>query len=286
MSDALSTPSRDELLAHAGFVRGLARVLVRDENRADDLFQDAYLTALRSPPRESASVRGWLAAVLRNLVRTRLRSESRRAAREAAAARPDEVPSAAEVTSRLEIQRKLVDAVSALEEPFRTAVVLRFFDDLRPVEIARRTGVPAKTVHSRLHRAMGKLRARLDRDHGGRRERWLATLVPLAALREHAAAATAAAGTAALLGGALVMKKLVVGAVVVLLGVRLIHVGHSAHVPLVWPLWPSQRVRFYFFVTATQIVTLADPSSTPGGNSSKQGLPFSATYSEPGSHCS
>ena len=72
----------DELLANAGWMRALARSLVRDPADAEDIVQDTWLEALRRPPRDPAAAAGWLARVLRNSVLRRYRAEGRRRARE------------------------------------------------------------------------------------------------------------------------------------------------------------------------------------------------------------
>ena len=51
-------PTSEELLAHLGFVRRLARALMGDEARADDLAQDTFVAALRTPPRAGFPLRG------------------------------------------------------------------------------------------------------------------------------------------------------------------------------------------------------------------------------------
>src|SRR5690242_1012820 len=66
-----------QLLAHADWVRELARGLVRDEAGAEDLAQDTLLVALRSDPKERASMRAWLAGIAKRLAWNRLRSRER-----------------------------------------------------------------------------------------------------------------------------------------------------------------------------------------------------------------
>ncbi|MEW6073256.1 MAG: sigma factor [Planctomycetota bacterium] len=56
----MRTPDPEDLLAHAAPLRRLARRLVADEARADDLVQDTWLAALRRPPGEERNLRGWL----------------------------------------------------------------------------------------------------------------------------------------------------------------------------------------------------------------------------------
>jgi len=172
-------PSADVLLEHREFLRRLARGILHDADAADDVAQDAIVAALGERPR---NLRGWLGKVARHLALSRRRAEARRDLRERAAARPEALPSAAEGVARLEIQRKVVDAVLALDEPYRSVVVHRFFFDLAPGEIAKRLQVPVETVRTRLRRALEQLRARLDASHG--RQAWSVALLALAVPRK------------------------------------------------------------------------------------------------------
>lgn len=171
----------DALLAQRGWVRALARTLVFDETRADDAEQDAWLAALKSPPRGGGSLRAWFANVVRTRVRDRHRVDVHRAQREFVAARPEATPSAADVAATTEIHRRLTAALLALEEPYRSAVILRYFEDLPPREVAARTGVPVETARTRVKRGIERLRERLDDEHGGDRRAWCALVGPLGA---------------------------------------------------------------------------------------------------------
>ncbi len=161
------------LQQQADFVRALARRLVGDEHIADDVEQEAWLRALERP-RPLGNLRAWLAAVTRNLATRVHRSAGRRAAREAEAARPEAVASTAEREAAL---RSVLEAVLALEEPYKTAILLRYYEGLPAAEVAARTGAPLATVRSRLQRGVARLRERLDREHGGDRSSWCAGLV-------------------------------------------------------------------------------------------------------------
>jgi len=77
----------DALLAQAGWAKALARSLVRDPDRADDLVQRAWLAALRNPPQDSTPPRRWIATVMRNFARDDARDTSRREERERDVAR-------------------------------------------------------------------------------------------------------------------------------------------------------------------------------------------------------
>ena len=205
----------EHLLQHVAWLRALAGQLVADADLADDLTQDAMVVALERPPRELERLRAWLARVLRNLVRDRVRSGANERARERSRARTDALPATDELVERIHVQRQLAELVVELGEPYRTVVLLRFFEDRPPREIAQQSGLPLGTVKSQLARGLTKLRERLDTAYDQDRSAWLAALLPLAspslatpvtALRPETSAPTAQASslppaTAATFGG-------------------------------------------------------------------------------------
>lgn len=146
----------------------LARTLVRDPHLAEDLTQDAMVAGLRFGADRARDVTAWLRGTLRHLVRRDLRARRRRAGLEQAAARPEALPAPEELLERARLQRRLADAVLSLDEPYRTAVLLRFFEGLPPRQIASRQGVPVATVRTRLQRALVRLRDQLGVADGGR----------------------------------------------------------------------------------------------------------------------
>ncbi|MCI0650350.1 MAG: RNA polymerase sigma factor [Planctomycetes bacterium] len=187
--------SPEQLLGNQAWMRGLARSLLADPGAADDVVQEAQLAAWQRPPREARTLPAWLSGVVRNLSRRSLRDRHRRAAREQRAARHERIANTpAELLERAEMQRNVAQAVLDLKEPYRSAVLFRFFDDLSPAEIAARQGIPVATVRTRIDRALEQLRGRLDRMHGGDRAEWSAVLVPMAGFD---AGAQAAGGGAA-----------------------------------------------------------------------------------------
>jgi RNA polymerase sigma-70 factor (ECF subfamily) len=179
------------LLAHREWVRRLARSLVRDDASADDIEQRTWVAAMRSPPATEASARPWLARVVRRLALDSFRAQGRRDRHESAAARGESVRSAADVVAEAETQRRVVAAVCALPEPYRTTVLLRFYEDLPPREVAQRLGVPVETVRTRQKRAAGILRRELGGTDGGE---WLAALTPLLAAPRDAGSPLGTAG--------------------------------------------------------------------------------------------
>ncbi len=202
----------DLLLRHANGLRQLARGLVADEHAAEDVLQETWLAALRTPPAprpgaEAGGVGAWLGGVARRLARKRRRGERRRDERERRVAREEPIASVDEELARREILRHVVEAVLSLEEPYQTVVVLRYYEDLPPRDIAERLGCPVATVKSQLHRARAKLRDRLD-GAVGERGQWALALAGVFGWDRALPAAATAAGTGASLGGLAMEWKL------------------------------------------------------------------------------
>jgi RNA polymerase sigma-70 factor (ECF subfamily) len=172
--------SLEELLESRDWILGLARTLVREPADAEDLAQEAMLAALKSPPPPDRPLRAWLARALANLARRRWRSEERREQRETLAERrePSEELSPAHLVERIALQNDVAAAVLRLEEPYRSAVILRYFQMLAPAEIARRQGISADSVRQRLKRGRERLRELLDSRYGDRRI-WSGGLIAL-----------------------------------------------------------------------------------------------------------
>ena len=152
-----------QLQQHAGALRGLARDLLRCDHAADDVAQATLQQALARRDLQPGPLGGWLQRTLVNFVRQWRRGERRRHARETTVAAREPVPAVADQLARREVLQRVTDAVLGLDEPYQTAVFLRYFEDLPPRAIARRTQTNVATVKSRLARGLVMLRARLDR---------------------------------------------------------------------------------------------------------------------------
>jgi DNA-directed RNA polymerase specialized sigma24 family protein len=120
------TPDPALLLRHATFVRALARRLASDESSADDLVQDTWLAALERPNAHVRSPERWLRGVIANLWRERRRSNDRRREREERTARDEASTTSFDTLDSAIIGRRLTGLVLELDEPFRTAVLLRY----------------------------------------------------------------------------------------------------------------------------------------------------------------
>ena len=120
--------------------------------------------------------------MLRNLTRNRWRARTRADRTAAAAPPPSAALAADELLERARTERRLADIVLTLDEPYRSAILLRYYEGKSGAENAASLGIPAGTVRWRLSEAINRLRARLDGEHGGDRERWRALLLPIAIL--------------------------------------------------------------------------------------------------------
>jgi RNA polymerase sigma-70 factor (ECF subfamily) len=184
------------LLENGTWVRRLAARLLWDESLTDDILQEVWITALERPPSKPAALRAWLRTVVRSLCLRANRALGRRKRIERGTERAAEVPSAEEVEDRLESQRRLLEAVLSLGEPYRSVIHLHFYEGLKLVEIARLRGISDSTVRTQLFRGLAELRERLARDLGGRggmRTSLLALVLPAGLYFADGAAAAASA---------------------------------------------------------------------------------------------
>ncbi len=170
---------KDPLEGSIAELRQLARGLLYDWHGAEDVVQEAWLAALSAPTRSERSA-GWLAGAVRRLSRNRMRRDARRRSREVRSAQPEAQPAVDEHAGRIELLHLVLDALAKLPEPYRVAVMLRYFDELPPRDIARRLSLPVNTVRTHVRRGLERLRAELDGEEGRGREEWFAALVAIA----------------------------------------------------------------------------------------------------------
>lgn len=145
----------DEVYAveRARMVR-LAYVLVRSEAIAEEIAQEAFVRLYRHFD-EVASPGGFLHTATVRLAATwwrrdRMEDERLRLVPPVPAAELTEPDETWEALGRLRPERAIV-------------LVLRFYEDLSQVEIARILGCPPATVRSRVKRGLADLRKELDR---------------------------------------------------------------------------------------------------------------------------
>lgn len=125
---------------------------------------------------ERPNARPWLYGIATNLLAHHRRSEARRigATARLLARRPAAAEATDQLVDRLDAEAlwpRVADAVAALPEGERDALLLYVWEELSYEEIARALDVPVGTVRSRLNRArenLRELRASIGRHQIGR----------------------------------------------------------------------------------------------------------------------
>ena len=154
---------------------GIARRITADDVLAEDVVQDVFLGVWRSADRYvpgKGSVRSWLLAIVHHrsidaIRRRRPTSELPEETEGAMTPEPLRLPDVwGEVSGRLDRDAVLA-AVASLPAAQREAVDLAYFGGLTQVEIADRTGVPLRTVKSRVRLGLLALRRALTADDSG-----------------------------------------------------------------------------------------------------------------------
>ncbi len=142
-----------------------AFLIVRDAQAAEDIAQEAFLSAIRALGRfdRSRRFRPWLYRIVVNRAidwsRTRtLRAEVSIETLPVAALGRD--------SGKDESIAGFDDLLAGLSAEHRGVIVLRFLLDYTPGEIAKMLGLPRGTVNSRLRRALDRLGERIDRQEG------------------------------------------------------------------------------------------------------------------------
>ena len=157
----LTVPEFDEWVAARGpALLRLARALTGDAAQADDLVQEALARALPRWSRISATADPY--AYVRRMVVNERTSWWRRFQRRETPT--DTVPDAAVAGPVPDDHDRIWAACRRLPEAQRTAVVLRYYEQLEYAEIAQLTGVREGTVRSRVSRGLAVLREELTDD--------------------------------------------------------------------------------------------------------------------------
>ena len=140
---------------------GLAWHLLGHAADAEDACQEALLAAWSAWPRlrDPARFDAWFDRILVNTCIEHLR----RQARSSHSTLPEDPDIADRDTLAGSVARDAIGrALGRLSPEHRAVIVLRFWADLSTDAIAERLGVPAGTVRSRLHYALGALRTELE----------------------------------------------------------------------------------------------------------------------------
>ncbi len=152
---------------HAPAVLRFGMKMCRDPEDAQDVLQETLLAAAKGLPdfRGDASLSTWLYAVARSFC-IKKRRRSKFAPAETVPLDPEAVAAAVALPDEAAASRELGDAlaraIDALEPPSREVLLLRDVEGLTAPEVAEVLGVSIASVKSRLHRARGQVRARLE----------------------------------------------------------------------------------------------------------------------------
>jgi RNA polymerase sigma-70 factor (ECF subfamily) len=154
----------EAMLPHLDAAHNLAKWLLRNEQDAQDVVQEAFLRAFRSFDRfRGSNGRAWLLTIVRNTSYTLLKKKNCRADLtitfdEELHAVSDESATPARILEHSEDTELIRQAMDELPAEFREILTLRHQEDLSYKEIADVAGIPPGTVMSRLARARGKLK--------------------------------------------------------------------------------------------------------------------------------
>ena len=154
------------MLPHMNAAHNLARWLLRNEQDAQDVVQEAYLRAFKSfAGFHGSNSRAWLLRIVRNTAYTLLKKnhavDLTTTFDEEIHGSGQESVSPAIILEHSENAELVREAVDELPAEFREILTLRHQEDLSYKEIADITQIPPGTVMSRLSRARGKLKESL-----------------------------------------------------------------------------------------------------------------------------
>lgn len=159
----------DELVKR--YYQPLLRYLQRltGSQAGDELLQQTWLSVLDHADKFDPSLSGggfkaWLFRIATNKANDFWRSRGReKSAREGLRlVTDDEFPAADHRLEGSEQEQKLRWAISQLPENQRQVVMLRYYSELKFVEIAKILGCPLNTALGRVHKAMIKLKQLMD----------------------------------------------------------------------------------------------------------------------------
>lgn len=160
-----------ELLAkryHEPLMRYLQRISGND-HVAEELHQATWISVLEHIDKfgqasSSGGFKAWLFRIATNKANDVWRSRGReKAAKEGLKLiREVESPSAGHHLEGSEQQAKLLDAIQRLPENQRQVLMLRYYGDMKFVDIATMLGCPLNTALGRMHKAILKLKELMD----------------------------------------------------------------------------------------------------------------------------
>ncbi len=159
---------------HGGRIYTFALHALRSHEDAEDVTQEVLVRLWRHRDNvDPTRIHAWVMRVARNLVIDVSRRQRMRSTIFADGTDVDLVcgevadgTNRTDGTERSELRGLLEEAVAALEEPYRSIVIMREIQDRSYNEIAEAMAMPLGTVKVYLHRARRRLRERLSKELG------------------------------------------------------------------------------------------------------------------------
>lgn len=145
-----------------GAVVRVARRVLGSGREAEDVAQEVFIAFSRAavPPER---VRGWLLAAAAHTALNAVRSDSRRARRESAAAVPERLPDAADEVLARDDRARVRAALGRLPQSQGLVLVLRH-SGMTYQEVAAVLAMPVSSVGTTLRRAEAAVRKELETD--------------------------------------------------------------------------------------------------------------------------
>lgn len=149
---------------HGGAVKGVAWRVLKDENLAEDIVQETFVTFWDDPGKynpDRGTLRTFLLTIAHRKAVDVVRSEVARTRREQRPPDPKHVDVEEEVGTR-DLSETVRRALDELSEDEREAIVLAYYGGLSYVKVAERLALPEGTVKSRIRAGMKKLSTSLS----------------------------------------------------------------------------------------------------------------------------
>jgi RNA polymerase sigma-70 factor (ECF subfamily) len=165
-----STAAMEELFRrHWPNTHRAAYLIVRDVAAAEDIAQEAFLSALSALGRfdRRRPFAPWLHRIAVNRAIDWSRARSLRSEVAASGALLDSVGAMPAAEEALGAASEVTAALAALSAEHRAVVVLRYLLDYTPGEIAHMLDLPRGTINSRLRRALDRLSELLGEEGAG-----------------------------------------------------------------------------------------------------------------------
>lgn len=180
--DLMARVARDDERAFAelvkrfqGRVTNLIGRVLNDRSCADDLAQETFIRVFvhRRNYRQGSKFSTWLFTIAANLAKNEIRRRVRRRnwfsldalqelLSDSIAQLADPTEGSERRMERQQLQEAIGRAIATVPEKYRLALVLRDIEGLAYEEIADVLGVPGGTVRSRINRARGMLKRKLQ----------------------------------------------------------------------------------------------------------------------------